>query len=248
MSQKPIFQKPVFWVATVAVAIVGYTMTAPESGAAKKPTTKKSNKPVVAKKGTEIFTEEDKNASFPRIQVEFKNAFVPLVAKDGGIGGSDAAANKIPSSFSGGDANWVFTGTVEVDGVRQALLENRNSGDGVFLRSGQRWKNCVVKRVNQDSVVIEGPSGEMTFGLVTEESLGGRMASRNGANSFAPMAVENPPNFRGNIGGSGRGLPGVSNGGGFGGGGFTAVPSGNGGGPAIMNTDDGPIAIPFGGQ
>jgi len=243
MSQKPIFQKPVFWVATIAVAIVGYTMTAPESSSGKKSPTKRSNRPVVAKKGTETFTEEDRNASFPRIQVEFKNAFVPLVAKDGGIGGSDAAANKIPSSFSGGDANWVFTGTVEVDGVRQALLENRNSGDGVFLRSGQRWKNCVVKRVNQDSVVIEGPSGEMTFGLVTEENLGGRMASRN-ANSFAPMGVENPPNFRGNIGNQGRGLPAISGNGG----GFTAVPSGNGGGPAIINTDDGPIAIPFGGQ
>lgn len=242
MSQKQIFQKPIFWIATVAVAVVGYTMTAEDTGSSKGKTTKKTNKPVAAKKGQEIFTDEDRNASFPRIQVEFKNSFVPLVAKSGGLGGSDGAANKLPSSFAGGDGNWVFTGTVEMDGVRQALLENRNSGDGVFLRSGQRWKNCIVKRVNQDSVVIEGPSGQMTFGLITEENLGGRMASRPNSNSFAPMSVENPPNFRGNIGGQGRGLPGVS------GGGFTAVPSGNGGAPAIISTDDGPIALPFGGQ
>lgn len=237
MSKKAIYQKPVFWVAMVAIGVAGFTMTGekPSTTSKGKPVSKK--KTTVAKKGAEVFTEEDQNASFERVQVTFKNSFVPLVAKSGGIGGADGQANAIPASFSGGDGNWVFTGSVEVDGVRQALLENRKTQDGVFLRSGQRWKNCVVKRVLSDAVVIEGPSGEMTFGLVTEENISGRMASNTGG-STAPMRVDNPPNFRGDIGG-GRGLPGVN------GGGFNAVPQS--GGP-VFSTDEGPIAIPLGGQ
>ena len=241
MSQKPIFQKPIFWIAVVAIAVVGYTTTNPDtaSKAAKRPP--KKSAPV--KKGLDTFTEEDKLASFPRIDVEFKNSFVPLVAKTDGLGGGDGAANTIPTSFTGG-GQWVFTGTFEVDGVREALLENRSTAEGVFLRRGQRWKNCVVKKVNEDSIVIEGPSGEMTFGLVTEEKLMSSRIAANSRNSFAPAGVDNPPSFRGDIGGgrnNGR-LPGVN------GGGFSAVPSGNGGPPAIITTDDVPFPVPLGGQ
>lgn len=236
MSKKAIYQKPVFWVGVVALAVVGYTMTGEKAGTAKSKVPPKK-RTTIAKKGAETFTEEDQTASFDRVQVTFKNAFVPLVAKSGGVGGADGQANAIPASFSGGDGSWVFTGSVEVDGVRQALLENRRTNDGVFLRAGQRWKNCVVKRVYEDSVVIEGPSGEMTFGLVNEEKLTGRMASNSG---MAPMRVDNPPNFRGDIGG-GRGLPGVTGPGG----GFNAVPQGGG---AVFSTDEAPIAIPLGGQ
>lgn len=244
MSQKSILQKPIFWIAAVAVGAIGFTATKED---AVKPKAKvvKVSKPAT-KKGLETFTEEDTLASFDRVKVEFKNSFVPLVVKSGGLGGADAAANRIPASFSGGDANWVFTGTFEADGVREALLENRSMGDGVFLRRGQRWKNCIVKRVLEESVVLEGPSGEMTFGLVTEEKLGGRMASNSGG--FSPVQVDNTQNFRGNIGGNGGGrnrggggLPGI-------GGGFSAVPQNSGGPPANMSTDDVPFAIPFGGQ
>ncbi|MEQ1823758.1 MAG: hypothetical protein ABL949_14715 [Fimbriimonadaceae bacterium] len=214
MTNKSFLQKPSTWVALAVLGGGAYFAT----GDSAKPSSGMSvaaRKSSQSKKGEIVFTKEDETAKFDRITVPIKNAFNPVIASGSGISGADAAANAVPASYAGGDGSWVFTGSVEIDGSRQALLENRKSNDGVFLRAGQRWKSCVVKRVLADSVVLDGPSGQMTFGLVSDEP-GLKMAS----NSFRPVQVNGGGQLRGNIGQ----LPGVSGGGMS----FSGMPQGGG--------------------
>lgn len=207
-ENKSILQKPVFWVAIVGVAIAGYVLTEPDNKASAtgktKPATKKTRTAGKASKNTIVFTEQDEKAKFQTISAPLKNSFVPVVARSG-IGGADASANALPTDFTGGEANWVFTGSVEVNGVRQALLENRNTGEGVFLRRGERWKAATVQSIQENGIVMNGPSGIKTFGLVDEAPL--RMARGGsstvpGQGGFSPMQVDQG-SLRGNIGGRG---------------------------------------------
>jgi hypothetical protein len=89
-----------------------------------------------------------------------RNSFQPLVMrKSNALADALAAAGGIPADFAGGDPNWICTGSAEVDGVLQALIENRNTSEGVFLKQGDHWKNCVVSQVEEDNVTLVGPGG-----------------------------------------------------------------------------------------
>lgn len=191
-----LIQKPIFWVGVVGLAAVGWIATAPEQ-----PTSKTGNaakltrKKTTPKKGVIQFEEADFKADFKPLNIELKNAFVPVVArKQGGFGGADGLANAIPLDFTAGESGWVYTGNAEIDGVANALLENRSTGEGVFLRVGERWKSAAVSKILTDAVVMKGPSGVKTFSLVNEESP--RMA-RSG---FAPAGVNVPSGLQGAIG------------------------------------------------
>ena len=150
--------KPVLFllIATVAVAI--YLVSTPS--APTKHTTKPLAKPQVSVTAT-MYTPEDYKASFPKAILASRNAFQPLVLRrSGALIAALAAAGNIPAEFAGGDPNWACTGSAEVDGVRQALIENKSTNDGVFLKQGDHWKNCVVSQVLEDAVVLVGPEGE----------------------------------------------------------------------------------------
>src|SRR5205814_1984309 len=112
-----------------------------------------------------VFTAEDEKASFKPIVSPVKDAFMPLVARKGGIGSGQALANMLPSEMTGGETNWVYTGSAEMDGVPSALIENRTTGDAVFLKKGERWKSAYVVQILPDSVVMRGPGGLKTLGL-----------------------------------------------------------------------------------
>lgn len=228
MTQKSFLKKPITWVAIIAIGGAAIFALSEDP----KPTGGMSvaaRKAKSTKKGDVVFTKEDETAKFERITLPIKNAFNPVIASGSGISGTDGAANALPASYAGGDSSWVFTGSVEINGSRQALIENRKTNDGVFLRPGQRWKNCVVKRVLEDSVILDGPSGEMTFGLVMEEP-GLKMASNN----FSPAQINNGGQLRGNIGQ----LPGVNGNGGMN---FSAVPQGGGGRGMQMSMPQGSV-------
>ena len=226
-----LIRKPLFWVSILTVGVAGYVMTAPEptgTRSAAKPIKKKSS----SKKVVVQFTKDDFDADFKPLNSELKNAFMPIVArKSGGFGNGDGAANVIPADFTGGDTGWVYTGNAEIDGSAMALLENRTTGEGVYLKAGERWKSAAVSKILSEAVVMTGPSGTKTFTLVTEEP---RMA-RNG---FNPASVNVPPGLRGQINGGqgGRNQGGFNrNGQAFqvlpeagGGGGVFTVPGGGG--------------------
>lgn len=188
-----------FWVATASMGIAGFVLTAPEAtsqaGPKKAPVKKKSTSKL------SVFTEEDEKAEFAPVQVEFKNAFMPIVKREGGkLSDSDGAANAIPRDFAGSDG-WVYTGSAEIDGAPSALLENRTTGDGVFLKAGERWKSCSVVKIMPDSVVLRGPTGTKTFTLVSDEPI----ARGRSGGSVPPAAVNVPNNMRGNINPNGMG-------------------------------------------
>jgi hypothetical protein len=206
MSNQSILKKPVFWVALLGLGAAGYFLTEPEAtkgGSVKAAPRKKA----AVKPGNTsvVFTEEDEKASFNRVSEPPRDAFRPIVARRGGIGGGDGLANGLPADFAGGEGNWVYTGSAEIDGVTSALLENRTSGEGVFLKRGERWKSASVISVGNRSIVMRGPSGTRTFTMVDEESAPGRMASSSSGGTFATSGGNNGfapvnPGLRGPIG------------------------------------------------
>lgn len=193
-----LIKKPVFWVGVAAVAIAGFVLTAPEETPVAKAPQLKPRKST--NKALAAFTDEDFKAQFPRYQGGMTNAFRPLVLRrTGGLSGGEGAANEIPLEFTGGVAGWVYTGSAEIDGIPTALLENRASGDGVFLRNGERWKSAVVIRITPTSMGMRGPSGDKTFTLVDDAPV-----NQGGSTTMpevAPVNVNPPNNMRGRIGG-----------------------------------------------
>ena len=103
---------------------------------------------------------EDHNApKFESVNASMKNTFVPLVTKKSG-GNKTGLPGGIPAWFADGEGNWVYTGNMTVNGVPNALLENTASGEGVFLRPGQKWKSLKLVSVHEDSIDLEGPNNE----------------------------------------------------------------------------------------
>jgi hypothetical protein len=148
--------RPILYLGLAAICMGAYYMTEPEQAKAK---TTKAKPPVTRKadKGS-IYTEEDFGAPMPRLAAVEKNTFEPIVARKSALSAM-APDGGVPSDFAGGDPNWVCTGTAEVDGVRMALMENSQSGDALFLKQGDRWKNAVVSEVVSDGIVFAGPGG-----------------------------------------------------------------------------------------
>jgi hypothetical protein len=126
-----------------------------------------------AKTTADLYTPEDYKAKFAPESSVLKNAFKPLVVKTT-TGGKGAAAkpNLVPAAFAAGDPNWSYTGTAEVDGVLQALLENRTTGESAFLRVGDTWKGISVEEITEDSLVIASSDGDqLTLKLPTEDEV-----------------------------------------------------------------------------
>lgn len=202
-SNPSLFKKPVFWVGVCGLAIAGFVLSEPESTgpttAKKKATTKKMT---VTKKGDVNFTKEDETAEFKPVNDSPRNAFVPIVARHSGIGSADGLANSIPSEMTGGEGSWVYTGTAETNGVPVALVENRSTGDAVFLKRGERWKSAYVIQISEYSIILRGPNGTRTLGLVDENlQRTGTSVAQAGSQGFSPARVDVPQNMRGPIGG-----------------------------------------------
>lgn len=155
---KPKISRPVLCLALAATCVIAYLVaTAPQQVV--RNTRARPTVHVDVTSGP--FTPDDYKASFPGFVAVSRNSFKPLVVrKNTTLISALAAAGGVPTDFTGGDGNWVCTGVAEVDGVRQALLENRSSGEGVFLRQGDRWKKTVVSQVMEDAVVLVGPGGQ----------------------------------------------------------------------------------------
>jgi hypothetical protein len=151
-----------------------------------------------------------------------KNAFKPLIAKAAtGFGSGPIGQNTLPVGLTSGE-KWIYTGSAEMNGEKTALLENTATGDGVFLKVGERWKMLTIRAIRPEGLVIMGDDGTETTVPINEDSsknataggsatLGG--APRNGvpqgmiAGGNAPVI----PNLQGDING-GMGLQPMDNG------------------------------------
>ena len=149
--------KPVLYLLVGSLLVIGYLIATPPS-AAKRTAQKKTT--ILKQSAQDPYTKEDRAAKFEGSILVSRDAFQPLVVrKSAALSEALAASGVIPAEFAGGDANWICTGTAEVDGVRQVLLENKSTSEGVFLRVGEHWKNSVVSDVTEDSVTLVGPGG-----------------------------------------------------------------------------------------
>lgn len=108
----------------------------------------------------DLITDADikaKPEDFEKVPASLKNSFIPGVTKGSAV---PVAKNILRPEFTGGEAAWTYTGNMTVDGVPNALLENTSSGQGVFLRPGQRWKTLRLVSVHEDHIVVEGSNGQ----------------------------------------------------------------------------------------
>jgi hypothetical protein len=177
-------------VVVVAAATVLYTSPTQPS----KSSIKVREPSKAAKKTDSEFKQEDFDARFARLNGAPKNSFMPIVAKRTGGGSGFVTPDSVPPELAGGDPNWVYTGTAIVDGVPTALLENRVTLEGEFVKQGQVWNRAKVHQILPEVLVLAGPTGRLwTLKLV--EPLGD--FEDNGAGELAPVV----PQLRGPIGG-----------------------------------------------
>ncbi len=208
-TNSSLLQKPVFWVAILGIGGILYISTEGDSTpkAALKP--KVSTTKVATGTGEEaVFEKLDRTSSFGLMNDTPRNAFIPVVARRGGIGSGDGKGNEIPTDITGGEGNWVYTGTAETDGQRVALIENRTTNDAVFLKRGERWKSGYVVRISEYSVILSGPNGTKTIGLVDDSAPLATLSRGNRSGTLPPASIDLPPSLNGPIGGrrGGNGL------------------------------------------
>ena len=182
----------------VVLGIIGYTATKPNPPSAKsKPAAKKS-----FAEATDPYLESDKLYKAPEVSVTAakpKDVFMPLVSRKSSHGSVDQP-NAIPAEFAGGDSNWSYTGTGEIDSVPQALFENKTTGDAVYVQQGAHWKTAVVEAITPNTVLLTGPAGKKLLQLVTVDT------PADTPPATAPLA----PPMNGPIGGAAGTAPGAA--------------------------------------
>ncbi|HVT14143.1 MAG TPA: hypothetical protein VHE55_17915 [Fimbriimonadaceae bacterium] len=147
--------KPMQFLLVGALALVAFALLQPMLSPAPAPKTAKKMLPAKPKaKSEEIYTKEDLTAHFDSANQDAKDSFKPEIIKVGTSGGKTSQVNLVPVEFAGGEANWTYTGSAEIDGVLQALLENKTTGEDVFLKVGDTWKGISVEEITDDSLLL----------------------------------------------------------------------------------------------
>ena len=193
-TQKKKSSMPLLIGALVVLTAFGM-MSGGESTLAKKKSTTTTFPTTTKKKkaGDIEYLKEDETAEFASLTGDLPNAFKPAVQKKELIG-STKTSNAIPPIFTGGEAGWVYTGNMEVNGGQNALLENGGTGEGVFLKPGEKWKSMTLKQVKGESIVLRAADGfekEIFFGSNNSDA----------AQSVAPFNPGPGPRLAGQIGG-----------------------------------------------
>lgn len=184
--------KPMQFMLVAGLALIAYLAlqpvlfpTAPAPTVAKLPVNKMKS---AAK---DIFLPVDYSVAFaPNASATVKNCFVPIIKAVPSASKGVSQVNIVPPEFAGGEPNWSYTGSAEIDGVMQALLENKTSGDNVYLKVGDSWKGIYVEEITDDSLVLQSPD----MGIEKKLELPTEVVT--GPGSTMPVM----PNLRGNIG------------------------------------------------
>lgn len=203
------------WLLIGGVVVIAYVYLSPTTEPPK--STKTPQLATSSKKKTELYNDTDRTVQFAPIEASLKNSFVPLVTKKDVNG--PVSPGTIPASFVNGETTWTYTGNMTVDGVPNALFENSATGEGVFLRPGEHWKQLRLVTVREDSVEIEGPSGAMKTVYFEDFSVPGPKAFTDAP--LPPLPPTMPNNNGGGFGSFNQGQgnnPGNNNNGGGGGG------------------------------
>ena len=146
----------------VAGIVIVWFATAPDETSPRE-RNRPNRTPVERKKDRklEAFNDEDKNASYLRLNTEVANIFKPIVVRGSAKAGSQAQTkpNQVPPYMVGGDTNWFYTGTAYIDNVPTALVENTATGQGQYLKVGEVFMNARVTRITPNTLAISTSDG-----------------------------------------------------------------------------------------
>ena len=207
---------PLVWVGLLGTCVAVYMAVGGDEAPA--PTTEKRQRPKPTSSKKDDYQPQDYVAKFERLKVQSSDAFVPLVVRKDGKSSVPTIDGGIPSAFADGDGNWQYKGFATIDGTSSGLLENQNTGEGVFVKPGERWKSSRVLTITKDSIVMQGVTGAArTIPIVSEDSTSSMSVA---STALTPLPVPSP--LTGNIGDpttpgrGGRGRRGGGGGGNFG--------------------------------
>jgi hypothetical protein len=151
--------KPVLYTVLLGVAALIFVYATEPDPAPAGTGTKRTATKTVNKKA-DVYLPEDYKAKFASLNEVPKDAFHPLVVrKTSGTQASPPDPDGIPFDATGGEPDWHYTGLVEVNGTKMALIENDSTGEGVYLRRGDRWKKIVVSSISDEALILVGPGG-----------------------------------------------------------------------------------------
>jgi hypothetical protein len=150
--------RPILYTGLLALAAVAWVMTSEEPAKTKcKTIAKKAASTAKDKLG---FLPEDYDPpEFEPVLAGSASKFQPLVSRTQTASSLALAPDAVPAELAGGDPNWVYTGTAEIDGKPTALLENRVTAESDFVNQGQKWKRSEVTQILPQSLILAGPSG-----------------------------------------------------------------------------------------
>ena len=187
-KKKPSIVVVVGGLALVATPILLMLTDSPKT--TKKPITPAA-RPVSASSKKDAYLPEDYTAKFDNVSTDLKNSFKPDIVNKALIGAlTPLGDNGIPSAFSGGETTWIYTGNAEIDGVPNALIENTATGEGVFLRPNEKWRNLVLIEVSGERIVVEGPGGVTR--TLSMPLFSGPTSNNIGVTPLPPLGVQPP--------------------------------------------------------
>lgn len=187
--------RPIVYALVAAVVAVAYVFLTEET--AQRARKKLPPRAVAQQAMPAGFLKEDFEAKFEPVDEEPKAAFQPLIVSDQGTSRTDTIPSEFPSSLTGGDPNWMYTGMAEIDGRAVGLLENQSTGEGAFVRIAELWKQAEILQIEPMNITVRGTNGKVYVLAVREV---GQTQSRS---STAVQGSSEPvmPNLRGPIGG-----------------------------------------------
>ena len=159
--------RPMMYGAILVVAVAAFVMTTPKDADDRDGPDPRRAARSAAGPPTGVF-DYDYDAEFEQLNESPNNAFMPLVARtsrnSGGI-----APNEFPAEYAGGESGWFYTGTVIIDDVPSALVENELTGDGMFLKVGENLKRTTISEIAPTYIVVTGTISEIapTYIVVT---------------------------------------------------------------------------------
>ncbi len=155
----------------------------------------------VAKAGPQVdwtFPASETSVRFDPPKETVRNIFRPLLYVDKSAPKTEEdQLMKLPANMAGGESGWCYTGMVEVNDVKMALLENATSHQAGYVKEGEGWKKSRIVTITTQSIVVAGPDGseQTVFRFNANETPKPKQAPDPG---FRPLELG--PALRGQIG------------------------------------------------
>jgi hypothetical protein len=162
---KPKSSLPKIIVGSVVLLGIVWYMTG-SNDTSTKSTTASTDKKKSTTNANSLYTKLDYEITYDHpVGDSLQDKFIPLVYKATGTTGTsgtiDHSKLTIPTNLTGGESNWAFTGTVNVDGKWSALVENGTSAQSAYIKPGDKWKTSTVDKVTENLLILRDLSGAL---------------------------------------------------------------------------------------